>query len=162
MRLLPRIILSGFGTGFFPVAPGTFGSLLGSGIALFFLLLFPQSSLFLFFGFFFGAILMSLLGVFLLSPSSDVFKKNNSYDAHWITLDEMAGVWMASLPAFFSVHPLESIVFAFLLFRFFDIVKPLGIRAIDAQKTKSSVFVDDLCAGLLSALLLFFGVYAFG
>jgi phosphatidylglycerophosphatase A len=45
-----------------------------------------------------------------------------------------------------------SILLAFLFFRFFDILKPLGIGRLDAMKHPSGIMWDDLLAGLYSNL----------
>ncbi len=157
MKSLARFFLSGMGTGFFPFAPGTAGSLLGSGIVAIAVIFFPEKKgelalLFLIMGF-----LIGFLGIFLLS----FLEKKENYDESWITLDEISGVWIASVPAFFAPNPFWGIVFAFLLFRFFDITKPMGIRQIDERKNKSSVFWDDIAAGGVSAVILSCGILVF-
>ena len=43
---------------------------------------------------------------------------------------------------------------AFVLFRFFDIVKPLGIRALDRRRGAFWVMADDILAGIYSLLVL--------
>ena len=50
---------------------------------------------------------------------------------------------------------LELIIFAFLLFRFFDIVKPWPINIIDRSKSSLSIIMDDMVAGLFSAIIVF-------
>ena len=46
------------------------------------------------------------------------------------------------------------ILFAFLLFRFFDIFKPLGIRKMEQLEGGIGVMADDILAGIYSFLLL--------
>ena len=45
-------------------------------------------------------------------------------------------------------------LFAFLLFRFFDIFKPLGIRKMEQLEGGIGVMADDILAGIYSFLLL--------
>jgi phosphatidylglycerophosphatase A len=43
---------------------------------------------------------------------------------------------------------------AFILFRFFDIAKPLGIRRMEAQKNGWGIMLDDIVAGIYSNIAL--------
>jgi phosphatidylglycerophosphatase A len=45
-------------------------------------------------------------------------------------------------------------IVALVLFRFFDIVKPLGIKALDKKEGAVWVIADDILAGLYSAFSL--------
>jgi phosphatidylglycerophosphatase A len=40
------------------------------------------------------------------------------------------------------------------LFRFFDIVKPLFIKSIDAMKGNWSIMLDDVLAGVYTSIVL--------
>ena len=75
-------------------------------------------------------------------------------DSSHIVVDEIAAFWivLAMLPAGSSL-PMQ--LAAFVLFRFFDIVKPPPIRALD-QRLKSGVGVmlDDAVAAFYTLLLL--------
>jgi phosphatidylglycerophosphatase A len=52
---------------------------------------------------------------------------------------------------------------AFVLFRFFDIVKPPPIRALDARfKNGAGVMADDLVAAFYTLLVLAIGVRLWG
>lgn len=69
-------------------------------------------------------------------------------DDRRIVVDEAAGMAVALLPVLLSSDlSLPGIAVAFLMFRFFDITKPLGIRAIDARHDAWSVTADDVVAG---------------
>jgi len=73
-------------------------------------------------------------------------------DPKRVVIDEVVGVWVPLL-----VVPEGSwllIAAAFLLFRFFDIFKPLGIRAIDRCKGAFFVMADDIVAGLYSMMIV--------
>ncbi|MYF78336.1 MAG: phosphatidylglycerophosphatase A, partial [Chloroflexi bacterium] len=47
-----------------------------------------------------------------------------------------------------------SVLEAFLLFRLFDIVKPLGIRRLEAIPNGWGIMLDDLAAGVLAAIVI--------
>lgn len=62
----------------------------------------------------------------------------------------MVGVWIPLLIA----TGWQEALGALLLFRLFDIVKPLGIRALDRRKGAFWVMADDLLAGVYAAIML--------
>jgi phosphatidylglycerophosphatase A len=47
-----------------------------------------------------------------------------------------------------------TIVAAFVLFRFFDIVKPLGIRQLEKISNGWGVMMDDILAGVYANIVL--------
>ena len=64
----------------------------------------------------------------------------------------MVGVWVALLPC-----PCGSVGYAlaaFVLFRFFDIMKPLGVRSLDRRRGAFWVMADDLLAGAYAAIVI--------
>lgn len=127
--------------GYLPVAPGTFGSMFAM---LFFFFFKPPSSVHIF----------SLLAVTVVGAiaSHKAEKLLNEKDSTHIVIDEFAGYALSviSLP-----HTLAYYASAFLLFRFFDILKPLPIRAIERTLPGGiGIMADDLIAGLYANLLL--------
>jgi phosphatidylglycerophosphatase A len=44
---------------------------------------------------------------------------------------------------------------AFILFRFFDIVKPLGVRQMENFKSGWGIMADDILAGIYGAIILY-------
>ena len=79
----------------------------------------------------------------------------DSQDPPWVILDEALAVWAFAplLP-----HTPGALVLYFFLFRLTDIVKPLGIRAL--EHLPGGVFWDDLGAAGL-AMLLTRGILSF-
>jgi len=73
------------------------------------------------------------------------------HDSNRVVIDE----WMGMAVALFLV-PFSwlNIISAFVLFRFFDIVKPLFIRKAEAFPGGWGVMSDDLLAGIYSNLIL--------
>ncbi|GGA97000.1 phosphatidylglycerophosphatase A family protein [Puia dinghuensis] len=72
-------------------------------------------------------------------------------DSYRIVIDEIAGM---SLTLCFVPHRWQYMVIGFLLFRFFDIAKPLGIRKMEGLGGGWGVMMDDMLAGVYSSLLL--------
>jgi phosphatidylglycerophosphatase A len=71
-------------------------------------------------------------------------------DPKQVVVDEMVGVWTPLLIA----SNWQQAIIALLLFRFFDIVKPLGIRQLDNRQGAFWVMADDLLAGFYSLIVL--------
>ena len=78
-------------------------------------------------------------------------------EAHWgkdsyrIVIDEVAGMCLTLL---FVPVRWQYIAIGLLLFRFFDIAKPLYIRRMESLKGGWGVMMDDMLAGLYSNLIL--------
>lgn len=141
-------ISSGLGLGYSPVAPGTAGSVLGVVIALAYSRLGGHEVIS---GPAYLAIcvLVTIVGVWAAGRAEAIYGQK---DCGKIVIDEVAGmlITMYLLPA----TPLY--LFAgFLVFRFFDIVKPFPARRIDQNvKGGLGVMLDDVVAGVYSCLCL--------
>lgn len=136
-----HFIACGFGVGVLP-APGTWGTLLGVVI---YLLLHPLP-LWLYLVI---VALLNITGVFLCA------KVNNDLN----TDDHPAAVWdeIAAFPIVMIAVPLTWywLVIGFVLFRFFDIVKPGPISWIDKHVHGGiGVMLDDIVAALVSLAVL--------
>ncbi|MBF0218165.1 MAG: phosphatidylglycerophosphatase A [Gammaproteobacteria bacterium] len=141
----------GLGSGLARHAPGTFGTLAATP----FFLLLLQLPLW---GYLLWLVVTFLLGIYLCGATA---KRLKSHDHAAIVWDEFVGLWLTLLPL--SLYP-EPFVPAFwlwlgvgfVLFRFFDIVKPWPIRWLDRQVGGGfGIMVDDLLAGLLAMGVLF-------
>lgn len=139
-----HLLAFGFGAGLAPKAPGTVGSLLA--LPLFCLTrhfdLAAQLGV---------AAALCVLGVWLCGESA---KRLGVHDHGGIVWDEIAGLYLT-----LTVAPptLVGWVAAFLLFRFFDIVKPWPIRDLDHRLHGGlGIMLDDLVAALYAASLLAF------
>lgn len=145
-----RVILflsSGFMSGYIPFASGTFATLLA--IPLFFplslvnQLRFPGAVVFV------GLVLgLSALAIWL----SDVAEKTyGEKDSHKIVVDEIVGFFVAMA---FVPYRGPHLLAAFVLFRFFDVAKPLPIHRLQRLPGGWGVVADDLLAGLYSCVVL--------
>jgi phosphatidylglycerophosphatase A len=72
-------------------------------------------------------------------------------DSHHVVIDEIAGMCLSLL---FVPVSVATVVTGFVLFRIFDIWKPLYIRRLEALPGGVGVMADDMLAGLYSNLIL--------
>ncbi len=145
-KLFHIIIASGFGSGFSPFAPGTAGALVAVIIWTVLFYVIPFNVL---------LVVTSLLIVLFTAAgiwSADKLESEWGKDPSKVVIDEMVGVWIALLAV--PEGNIWYILFAFLLFRFFDIFKPLGIRKMEQLDGGIGVMADDILAGIYSFLLL--------
>ena len=129
-----------FYLGYLPLAPGTFGSLFGVGL---YFLVFPSR-------FFYGLFLAALLVTAIWSAGRAEMIFNRKDDQR-IVIDEALGF----LAAVFLLPPTPLYLgLGFILFRFMDITKPLGIRKLQYLTGGLGVVADDIGAGLLTNIIL--------
>ncbi|MEO7530908.1 MAG: phosphatidylglycerophosphatase A [Sediminibacterium sp.] len=83
--------------------------------------------------------------------SSSIVEKDWGKDSSRVVIDEVAGMCISLL---FVPVTVQWIVIALLLFRFFDIVKPLYIRKTEALPAGWGVMTDDILAGIYSNIVL--------
>lgn len=147
--LVPVIIGTGFGAGFWPWGPGTAGAVLATIIwfGLHAWLSWQQ----LLVALVLLIVVFTLLGTWATARLMPFWGDDPSR----VVVDEMVGVWMPLLLA----YNWWTALLALLLFRFFDIVKPLGIRALDHRRGAFWVMADDLLAGFYSAIVLYLIIY---
>ncbi len=143
MSIVASFFSSGFGAGYSPVAPGTFGSIVGV------LLLYVLQ----FYGFSFGIDLLVFIFVFTLAAYAAIkyLPDTWSHDDQRIVSDEIVGMCVTLL---FVPWSWKNVLVGLVLFRLFDITKPLGIRLIDRWKNDWGVLIDDLVAGVYANICL--------
>ena len=132
----------GFGSGASPVAPGT----AGTAMAVLIYLLLPAMNTVSYSVF----VLVSLIiGIWLCGKTS---RDLGVHDHGGIVWDEFTGFWLTMLmapPGWIYV------IVGFLLFRFFDIVKPWPIRWVDRQIHGGfGIMMDDVLAGVMAMICL--------
>ena len=136
------LLAFGFGSGLSPFAPGTMGTLVA--IPFIFALKSLGTP-----GFWIALLLLFLLGIWLCDQVS---RKLGVHDHGGIVWDEMVGYWLSM--AFVPLQ-WQWLLAAFVLFRFFDIVKPWPIRQLD-QKVSGGfgIMIDDIVAALFTIIIL--------
>ena len=148
------LLATGLGSGLSPIAPGTAGSLLGLAIAW---LLASHSTIFGSpLGLMMSGLAVGLLGVAVSYP---VCRALESEDPGCIVIDEVAGQLVAS-----AIVPLLALhapmlqaaawIASFLLFRFYDVVKPGPIGRLQGLPGGWGVVADDIAGGFAAALTL--------
>lgn len=97
-------------------------------------------------------IIIFLVGIWVIKK----VHKEWTLDASKIVIDEVVGVYLEVLAA-----PLDWKYYlaGFILFRFFDILKPLGIKKLDDLESSWSVMLDDVLTGLYSLFVLLLIIY---
>ena len=143
---IAKLIATSFGAGFIPVAPGTFGALVG---LLFSYLLSLANIEYQYFQI--VHIAMVIISYFLGVYACRKLENEWGQDPSKVVIDETLGFWISIL--FLPVN-IYIFIAGFVLFRFFDILKPLGIRKIDLMHTHHSVMLDDVLAGIYANIVL--------
>ncbi|WP_223788139.1 phosphatidylglycerophosphatase A family protein [Marinicella meishanensis] len=132
----------GFGSGLAPKAPGTVGTL--AAIPPYLLLAELPWPWYVA-----AWVLAFVLGIYLCQRASDQL---GVHDHGGIVWDEFVGFWVTM-----TWIPLEWhwLLLGFVLFRFFDIVKPFPIKWLDKRvKGGFGIMVDDLIAGVFAWAVL--------
>ena len=135
-------IATGSFVGYIPFAPGTFGTALGLFFCFILSFIDLPASLFL-------VLLFILFSIWISHKAEKILKKK---DAGCIVIDEIAGIMVTFLGLQFHIW---SALAGFIIFRFFDILKPFPIRTIERKLTGGAgIVADDVAAGLLSNIFL--------
>ena len=155
IKLFNFLFVTMFGLGKIKIIPGTFGSL-ATVIILY--------SLFNVFYISSNLILLGLIIIFLYSFVAVTYhiKNNDNKDPGEIIIDEFIGqsipIYLYEISHGVEKNPYESIIFygiCFVLFRYFDIMKPFPVSYFDKNfKNSFGVIMDDVCAGLFVVLSL--------
>lgn len=91
--------------------------------------------------------LITALGIWSGNKVEPLWGKDHSR----VVIDEVAGMCISLL---FIPVTLNYVIAALVLFRFFDIVKPLYIRRMEALKGGWGVMMDDVLAGVYANIVL--------
>ena len=136
------ILATGFGVGYSPVAPGTLGTLIA--IPIYYFLSEIPSPLYE----------VTLVGFFFVSVwvSGNAERLFGKEDDQRIVIDEVIGFLITML---WVPKTIRFIIIGFVLFRFFDILKPFPIRRLEKRlKGGFGVVLDDVAAGVYSNIIL--------
>ena len=148
MPLYHQLIVTGLGVGFFPYGPGTMGALFA--IFIWLILASAAGTPYLI------GITLALVIVFTLlgAWSSTVSELYWGEDPSRVVIDEVVGQWIVLL-AIPATYQWWQVVTALALFRFFDIVKPLGVRSMEKLKGGWGIMADDILAGVYGFIVLY-------
>ena len=155
INTLNTLFVTMFGLGKIKFIPGTFGSLATIIILFICFHILKINS---------GVIFLGLILIFVYSFSAVTrhTKNNENKDPGEIIIDEFIGqsipIYLYEISHGTSKEPDQAIIIyfvCFILFRYFDIMKPFPVSYFD-QKHKNSfgVIMDDVCAGFYVVLSL--------
>ncbi|ANU37245.1 phosphatidylglycerophosphatase A [Vibrio scophthalmi] len=150
-----HFLATGFGSGLSPIVPGTMGTL--ASIPLYLLLVqLPLPAYII------AVLLACVIGVKICQVTSDDMGVHDHGSIVW---DEFAGFWitMAIVPLFqLSPTDWKWLLTGFILFRFFDMVKPWPIGWLDKRVHGGlGIMIDDIVAGVMAGVALYLvGKYA--
>jgi phosphatidylglycerophosphatase A len=131
-----------FGVGLIRPAPGTWGSL--AALLLWYFAEFLHSSIY---------IILPIFILFSWLICSQASQDSDSKDHSAIVIDEVAGMLVALS---FVSHEIIIYLWAFLLFRLFDIWKPWPISLADKNVEGGlGILLDDLIAGLFAGGIIY-------
>lgn len=155
---LAVFIATGFGSGLMPVAPGTFGSLVGVAIAYAVIVTHVAAPLMMLNGLLSVSLFFTLLGIWASDRAEKLFERK---DASQIVIDEVAGqiisfVLIAPYFPNLGINLSWLLLIGFALFRLFDIFKPFPINQLQSLTGGVGVMMDDVIAGLYAAIALSF------
>ena len=138
------------GVGYLPVAPGTFGSLVAVGIFLLVARVATGSSL--------VAVVLVLIFAFTVAgiwAATRTEQLSGKKDPGKVVVDEVAGQFIALFPlTLFPRWSTVAVIVSFILFRFFDIVKPYPANRLQELNGGAGVMFDDLVAGVYGAVIV--------
>ena len=149
--ILVKFLVTGFYSGKIKYMPGTFGTLVG-------VLIFQIISLNSFINNIFLLLILFFLSLLLLNYSYKKLIFLNKDDKS-IVIDEIFGYLIFMI---FFENNTTNLLVGFILFRFFDILKPFPISLIDKNiKNSFGVMFDDVVAALFSGVGLFLFNYVY-
>jgi phosphatidylglycerophosphatase A len=146
---LARVIATGLGSGYAPIAPGTAGSLVGL------LLFWPMA------GVPFVWLAAAIVALFFVGvvAATAVATQVGLHDPGIVVVDEVIGMWVTL--ALVPFTPLTAAL-GFLLFRLMDIVKPFPARDLEHLPGGWGIVADDVMAGIYANLALRLGLLVLG
>ena len=153
------------GVGYFPIAPGTLGSLVG---VVLYVVVFAFGHHILFARVEHNAVmqrlvwtteatlvlvvifLVTMIGIWAASRAEQLLRRK---DPSIVVIDEVAGQMIALLSGPLWLHRWWSVLTAFLLFRLFDIWKPYPIRRLEGLESGLGIMADDIVAGAFALIV---------
>ncbi len=139
-KIIMFLATGGF-IGKIPFAPGTFGTLVGIPLCIALTYAAPLTVQL--------SMALVILGVWVANEAEKI---TGTKDPGCVVIDEIAGfvVTMAGV----IISPL-SIVLGFILFRFFDILKPFPVKYLeDTLPGGAGIMLDDIAAGIMANICL--------
>jgi phosphatidylglycerophosphatase A len=147
---MKKLLITFFGLGFLPIAPGTWGSL--GGLVVFYLIAGYLEYTGGLAGTMIALSLLALIVGIALGPwANQYFGKK---DPGPFVLDEVVGMWLSLILIPFT--GLAGLIILglvqFIFFRIFDIIKPTPARQMEKLSAGWGIMMDDVIAGIYANL----------
>jgi len=134
----------GFGSGLAKKMPGTMGTVAAIPVYL----AFTQFNIWIYSVL---TVIVCIIGIYICDTAA---KQLGEHDFGGIVWDEVAGYLVTM---WFVPFSWTAVLYGFVLFRIFDILKPWPIKWVDKKVEGGfGIMLDDVLAGLFSAAILFF------
>ncbi len=144
----------GLGSGLFPKAPGTAGTVLAWFLAWYFPIL---TNIWV-------VLVASIIGIYICHWSA---KDMGVHDHPAIVWDEFCGQWLVlsfvvytmGIPQLVLSTAMYGWIAAFVLFRLFDIIKPWPISWLDKNLNSGfGIMLDDILAAIMAIAVIYAGL----
>ena len=147
IKVIEKILGSGFYTGYIPFAPGTFGSL--AAIIIYLIPGFEKPEIIIPL-----TIIFFVLGIKIGDKFEEVYGKDPSQ----CTIDEIVGTWIS---LFLIPKTAVYIIITFVIWRIFDIIKPYPANKLEKLKGGLGIMMDDVVSGVYAALFVHLFIFLF-
>ncbi|MCK5033686.1 MAG: phosphatidylglycerophosphatase A [Calditrichia bacterium] len=139
VNITSYIFATGFGCGYIPKIPGSVGSLVAVLVYWFY----PVET--------FSLLTVSIFLFFIGVPTATIVERFEGKDSGKIVIDEITGQVLT-----FAFIPFSgiNIILGFILFRFFDILKPYPINISQKLPNGWGVMIDDVLAAIYANIAL--------
>jgi len=139
-KFLTKIISTFFYVGYFPLIPGTAGSL--AGILVYFLV--KDNPL---------VYILTLAALLILGflASGRAERLMGKKDPPCVVIDEVCGMLLSLL---FLPYNIKLVIIAFFIFRLLDTLKPFPAGRLERLKGSLGIMTDDLAAGIYTSIIL--------
>ena len=144
------LVIATCGVGYLPLMPGTYGSLVAVGIFLGLTQVAQGNALI-------AVVLVLIVAVTFAGiwAGSRTEALSGRKDPGKVVVDEVAGQFIALFPlTLFTRWSILAVIVSFILFRFFDIVKPYPANRLQELHGGAGVMFDDLVAGVYGAVIV--------
>ena len=144
------LVISTCGVGYLPLMPGTYGSLVAVGMFLGLTQVAKGNTLT-------AVVLVLIVAVTFAGiwAGSRTEALSGRKDPGKVVVDEVAGQFIALFPlTLFTRWSTLAVIVSFILFRFFDIVKPYPANRLQELNGGAGVMLDDLVAGVYGAVIV--------
>lgn len=142
MKWISGLLSTMLGIGFIPIAPGTIAAFITAAAYRYFLFKLSWQ----------GFILLIIVVFITGSMAATKYAKSiNNKDPRTVVIDEVLG---QMIPLLLLPPEWGLIIAAFILFRFFDILKPLFIRKTEGFPWGWGIMLDDFLAGIYAGIII--------